>query len=607
MLKIKFRISNLSLSFAQVILIASCAKYAENTSGIQNISSPELLKTQNEGQVHILPQSDSKKNTDTSPETLKNLQQNAQLKSTYEKIEDQNVRTIESPDHKQKILLNRFVVQNAQSKYFPSSKKFQFLGKARFEINHKIEEYDFDLEGIVDRSRSQLKSADNELKNKNKPQNVEFMAVLFAQNYDDGECQSQDFQTCGQYFIHLYAKFKDQADVVYETQITPIMPRKTDAASMKDKDKSKESAAQVSDAGVEDSEDESSYLNQNSKMSFQGLNRPEKVQSIFSSFEKPKQDVKPPQNQAGSSSKTQTQPGSQTTAPAKPETSSSSQVQKPDTSAKVKPEAAPGAVQKPTASSFSDFGDSTPDAATGSKGFSFSADHRYEFPFNIPMPTHGPQQSIGGATRGALRSSTEMTSDTRANPHYIVADRTLQLKRNFGTFYVVEFLKAFGDYFYKITGGFALKINDISRQKGGAILRVGTKSCNPHVTGSCAHSWHQSGLDVDIPYNNQTDHPMTIEEKWHILKRAAISPLVDEIFTFQGDKRSICIYLKNSNLDAYDLMALKKLKPGGDHRDHFHIHFNCAHNSECMEDDNLDEIYQESLATCLSQMGRKAR
>ncbi len=218
-----------------------------------------------------------------------------------------------------------------------------------------------------------------------------------------------------------------------------------------------------------------------------------------------------------------------------------------------------------------------------------------EFPLNVPIPIHGPQQVfVLKYPNGYLVNGTELSEPEAGEPPTFVIDsdtknlKNRNYRKTFGAFYVVDFLKEFAKFSYGIINR-PIRFNDLSLQKGGVLP---------------PHTWHQIGLDVDIEYGapGGKGQEITAEQKWMLFQRIGASPLVNVILLDRKDKVAVCeIANARGDTDYNSRMAMQKLKVEDGHPTHFHVNFSCTFNSRCRQlEDQIQSQYPQNEGECLT-------
>ncbi len=229
-----------------------------------------------------------------------------------------------------------------------------------------------------------------------------------------------------------------------------------------------------------------------------------------------------------------------------------------------------------------------------------------EFPFNVAFPLKGPAQVYGGHREGRLINATELIEPAADQAKTFVIDAETKslgnpnLRKTFGTFYTVDFIKKFADFIYPIFKT-TIRVNDISRRTGGVIMYYNRN----HKKWEEQHSWHRVGLDADIEYHDAKGREFSTEQKWFMFKSIGVSPLVNEIMIVEKDRRAVCEFIKKSNdLDEKTKMVIKKLYVEAGHERHFHINFNCTYNEACAqgETDIMPAQYEKNCAACMAHI-----
>src|SRR5581483_4799722 len=198
------------------------------------------------------------------------------------------------------------------------------------------------------------------------------------------------------------------------------------------------------------------------------------------------------------------------------------------------------------------------------------------------LPSHQAPAAIGYYPRGCLAGGVELPID---GPHWQVM--RLSRNRNWGHPSLVRFIKNFSERAAKVTGWRGILVGDMSQPRGG-----------PATSG---HTSHQTGLDVDIWYRPEPDHPLSREERedlpfsnlvaddWkHInpktytpqhlafIRAAAEAPEVERVLANAAIKKKLC------ETATGDRSWLRKVRPWYGHHDHIHVRLACpAGSTEC--------------------------
>ncbi len=550
---------------------------------------------------------------------------------------------IKSTDGKYTVLKHSFVLsKDSAAEYDAQEKTIHFKGTANFDGFKGYKSYPFDLEGSVAKRHGVLfpvqKVVDGEPK-------IMAIAVCTALHFVESNDANQDTSTpptCDSFFIDLYVRFDQQKEFIFNKQIEECglednclsifddsvvevkpapAPSVKNPAPVKSPGPSKIPAPQAQpakkeppvevpsiDAEPEDISGEAEGEDRSQKRGeYIGANREDKISilsGILDTVGKPRAGVDPfeqigirapaPEIKAPPVAAPKKAPGSapEVKAPKKPEP-------KPEPKAPVKNQT-PKVQSPPPAKQVEPVRTEMPDKEDPSL-------KDKEFPFNVAFPLKGPLQVYGGHNSGRLVSATELTEPAENDEKTFAIDadtKNPRMKKTFGTFYAVDFIKKFAAFAYPVLKT-TIRVNDLSLRNGGAMhvrLRNGqTKEL---------HAWHRVGLDADIEYHDIKGHVFSTEQKWFMFKNIAASPLVNELLMESYDRDAICNLIKKTNqLDEKTKIAMQKMHLGrvGDHKTHFHINFNCTYNDTCEQNelDELPSVNEKSYAACMSIIQRR--
>jgi penicillin-insensitive murein endopeptidase len=193
----------------------------------------------------------------------------------------------------------------------------------------------------------------------------------------------------------------------------------------------------------------------------------------------------------------------------------------------------------------------------------------------VKTPTHEPAESIGTASAGCLKGGMPLSQDGKA---YVLM-RPVR-GRFFGHARLVDLIQTVGHQNYKVSR-YPLLIGDLSLPRGGPTLS--------------AHSSHQTGLDVDIWYQQakwskryasprmreslsalgMVDHKKTKvnrnfgKNQISLLRQFAEKENVDRILVHYAIKKELCDRLPNESW-------IHKIRPWFGHDHHFHVRIKCS-------------------------------
>jgi penicillin-insensitive murein endopeptidase len=188
-------------------------------------------------------------------------------------------------------------------------------------------------------------------------------------------------------------------------------------------------------------------------------------------------------------------------------------------------------------------------------------------------PSPGPTASLGSASRGCLAGGVQLPE---SGPTW----QAMRLDRNhhWGNPATIDFIEDLSRTAVK-AGWKGLWVGDIAQPRGGPIP---------------GHASHQTGLDVDIWFNQPTSLALTPAERERIsaisvradderhvnrnftpslasiLEAAARDPRVERIFVTAPVKLAMC-----ADAGRGDAAWLRKIRPWWNHVDHFHVRLHC--------------------------------
>jgi murein endopeptidase len=615
-----FKFSNASF-LAVMIFFAACAKHVnlDNPSA----SSENLIETEQQKNVF-----------EKAIEIL-----SAPIHVTYP--EDLELRrgevAIKSTDGQYTVLKHSFAIsKDSAADFDPQEKSIHFRGSANFDGFKGYSSYKFDLQGSVVKRHGVLfpveKVADGEPK-------IMAIVVCTALHFAESEDPNQDVSTpptCDSFFIDLYIRFDNHREFIFNRQVEecgvadncltifgdssgtvsevkpPTIAAPKDQApenrqAPKKPDPKEATPAPVTRPTVdmtmpdpEDVEGESEGEDRSQKRGeYIGANREDKISVLAGILD------------TVGTMQTKIDPFEQIgfTAPApeiklRPETIS----KKPPAIGKVEnpKKNSPPSEQAPKNPPLAPTKDVLPNKTEVPEKEDPSLKDK-EFPFNVAFPLKGPLQVYGGHNSGRLVNATELTEPgpNEEKTFAIDADtKNPRMKKTFGTFYAVEFIKKFAAFAYPVLRT-TLRVNDLSLRNGGG-MRVRLRSGKIKEL----HAWHRVGLDADIEYHDIKGNTFSTEQKWFMFKNIAASPLVNEILMESYDRDAICSLIKKTKqLDEKTKVAMQKMHLGrvGDHKTHFHINFNCTYNDTCEQNelDELPSVNEKSTAACMSIIQRK--
>jgi penicillin-insensitive murein endopeptidase len=206
----------------------------------------------------------------------------------------------------------------------------------------------------------------------------------------------------------------------------------------------------------------------------------------------------------------------------------------------------------------------------------------------VLAPTAAAPEVFGEHARGCLAGAVALPA---TGPHYQVMRPSRN--RAFGHPLLIAFVQTLGVQASGEIGWSGLLVGDLAQPRGG-----------PMASG---HRSHQSGLDVDIWFEEAPPKPLTRDERetrpapsmvaadgrgvdpsrWraehgHLLRLAAGDPQVDRIFVNAAIKRTLC-----ETVDG-DRTWLHRIRPWWGHDAHFHVRLACpATDRACTGQDPL--------------------
>ncbi len=190
------------------------------------------------------------------------------------------------------------------------------------------------------------------------------------------------------------------------------------------------------------------------------------------------------------------------------------------------------------------------------------------------LPTPGPSQPIGFYARGCMQGGLALPL---TGPTWQVM-RPLR-NRNWGTKWLIAFLKRVSARAARYSGWPGLLIGDMAQPRGGPMLNL--------------HGSHQIGMEADIWFTAMPHHVMSTHERqtkqalnmvasnglhvnsnWtnaqmQALRAVAIDPEVDRIFVNPAIKKAICATATGNRA------WLNKIHPYYGHKSHFHVRLFC--------------------------------
>jgi len=204
----------------------------------------------------------------------------------------------------------------------------------------------------------------------------------------------------------------------------------------------------------------------------------------------------------------------------------------------------------------------------------------------VTSPSAGPAEAIGGFAHGCLAGGATLPPEGIG-----YAAVRLSRRRNFGHPVTVAFVEDFGRA-AKAAGLPGLYIGDMAQPRGGPL--------------PFGHASHQSGLDVDIWFQPETDPPppraareqidlasMLLADfsgvdhrrfgaaQVRLLRLAAADPRVERIFVSPVIKLALCRGYAGATSDGTGW--LHRLSPWWGHDDHFHVRLACPAGSPLCE------------------------
>jgi murein endopeptidase len=161
------------------------------------------------------------------------------------------------------------------------------------------------------------------------------------------------------------------------------------------------------------------------------------------------------------------------------------------------------------------------------------------------------------------------------------------MKRNYGTYELVELIRQVGDKFDQNYPGREFHVGDLSKQQGGTIRER---------DGKRVHSSHRNGLDVDINLlytdcrsTNSWHNPMCpqdTEKNLELLRTFIRSgpyrdkSIVDSIYVSQEFVKNACRLIKASQTAKERYQGiLPYLNARDEHETHFHLRIKCPEHS----------------------------
>ena len=198
---------------------------------------------------------------------------------------------------------------------------------------------------------------------------------------------------------------------------------------------------------------------------------------------------------------------------------------------------------------------------------------------NIPAPSDGEAESIGGYANGCLNGGEALPAEGRGY-------QVVRLSRNryYGHPALIDFIQDLGNRVADKNLGLML-VADMNQPRGG-----------PMPSG---HSSHQSGLDADIwlpldykRIDGKRDHLKSVamadrhkftmnydawsDRQGELIRLAAEDPRVARIFLNPRIKMELC------NMEWEDRRWLRKIRPWFKHHSHFHVRLKCpSGNAAC--------------------------
>lgn len=197
-------------------------------------------------------------------------------------------------------------------------------------------------------------------------------------------------------------------------------------------------------------------------------------------------------------------------------------------------------------------------------------------------PTYQRADNPATDRHAYLRSATELPLDAPG-----VRVMGPGLRRNFGTYELVELIRQVGVRFEARFPEAAIRVGDLSTRRGGTIR---------DERGRRVHSSHRNGLDADIMYLrsdcgsigrfDRMECPVDIEETLELMRTfvdggpPGVDTLVDVIFVGMGVQRRICKVLAADPrlADRYG-RVVQRVQAMGGHGAHFHVRLRCPEHS----------------------------
>jgi len=161
------------------------------------------------------------------------------------------------------------------------------------------------------------------------------------------------------------------------------------------------------------------------------------------------------------------------------------------------------------------------------------------------------------------------------------------MKRNYGTYELVELIRQVGDQFDQAYPGREFHIGDLSNQQGGTIREK---------NGRRVHSSHRNGLDVDVNFvyadcrGTDSWHnpacPQDTKKNLELLRSFIRSgpyldeSIVDTIYVSEEFVKSACRLVNTSTTakDRYQkILPYLRMRDG--HKTHFHLRIKCPEHS----------------------------